>query len=928
MSNSLGALTLDLIAKMGGWNDGFTQAERVTKAETRKMQRSIKDVEKSVTSMTNSLKAAAGVIGVTLSFKAFDGWIRGSIQAAANAGVFAEKIGVTVEELTAFRYIATEAGSSAAVLDDSIKRLNSRLGDAIHGKGPAITTLDRLKLNAKDLISMPLEEKLRAISDAMKGLERGEQLRILQNIAGDSARDLIRMFDLSKEEITDLTKRAERLGFVYSTEMTKSADVVMGKLGEVKGAFSNLSLQIISEFLPNIESFLNSISLEDLEGHMETARTIIDNLGVAVNALALAYSMKLAAGVGLSTAALINKGRTLMYTTAKTHLLKGATESAALAMGRQAVAVNTARIALGALGGPLGMILMTAGSFAFLKQSQNQAALSTEELDIRIRQLTESMKNLSKEELTREKRNFLKTQDELSKSLTHQTILVEASDRALEARKKQIEENGGAATLAGRRLISMYEEEEDRLIDLQADLKVTKRKYDSVTGAISDINIELQNASKSANDFTESASKGADSLAKALAEIKEQTARMGLKTKVEIFRHEWNKTTKWDEYKVGDSKEQEKARERLEAAFAEQDVMLESLRISSRGVDIAGEYSRIMEKTLSDEERRGQELAKNLDILRQYGASEEDMIAVRRAAYESMSIDLPDMGEGGDTLTAQLARIHDNMAQLDTWRTEMLTKLELAYGDEESALSESLARREEIERDYRERRAQFEGEMNQELLNLGINLSNDSLSALREAGMESTGIYKTMFLANKAASFANAVVSAHEAGAKAGAAYPDPIMGISVGAMVKGIGLANAGVIAATAIKGFSSGGYTGSGGKYDPAGIVHKGEFVFNQEAVGRLGLSNLEMLHSSGSSFSDHVGGMKQVKPSVADISNLAVINSQKEPDHYTIIINNHEDSEPDVSMTNGAGKIIEGIVVKVMTKELKPGGVLAKR
>ena len=42
-------------------------------------------------------------------------------------------------------------------------------------------------------------------------------------------------------------------------------------------------------------------------------------------------------------------------------------------------------------------------------------------------------------------------------------------------------------------------------------------------------------------------------------------------------------------------------------------------------------------------------------------------------------------------------------------------------------------------------------------------------------------------------------------------------------------------------MKGFSGGGYTGDGGKYDPAGIVHKGEFVFTKEATQRIGAKNL---------------------------------------------------------------------------------------
>lgn len=40
---------------------------------------------------------------------------------------------------------------------------------------------------------------------------------------------------------------------------------------------------------------------------------------------------------------------------------------------------------------------------------------------------------------------------------------------------------------------------------------------------------------------------------------------------------------------------------------------------------------------------------------------------------------------------------------------------------------------------------------------------------------------------------------------------------------------------------GFASGGYTGDGAKYDPAGIVHKGEFVFTKEATQRIGAKNL---------------------------------------------------------------------------------------
>jgi hypothetical protein len=48
-------------------------------------------------------------------------------------------------------------------------------------------------------------------------------------------------------------------------------------------------------------------------------------------------------------------------------------------------------------------------------------------------------------------------------------------------------------------------------------------------------------------------------------------------------------------------------------------------------------------------------------------------------------------------------------------------------------------------------------------------------------------------------------------------------------------------VSSATTAMGFDGGGYTGSGGKYEPAGVVHRGEFVFTKEATSRIGVSNL---------------------------------------------------------------------------------------
>ena len=47
------------------------------------------------------------------------------------------------------------------------------------------------------------------------------------------------------------------------------------------------------------------------------------------------------------------------------------------------------------------------------------------------------------------------------------------------------------------------------------------------------------------------------------------------------------------------------------------------------------------------------------------------------------------------------------------------------------------------------------------------------------------------------------------------------------------------------ALKGLATGGYTGDGGKYEPAGIVHRGEYVINAESTKRIGLGLLSRLN-----------------------------------------------------------------------------------
>jgi len=85
---------------------------------------------------------------------------------------------------------------------------------------------------------------------------------------------------------------------------------------------------------------------------------------------------------------------------------------------------------------------------------------------------------------------------------------------------------------------------------------------------------------------------------------------------------------------------------------------------------------------------------------------------------------------------------------------------------------------------------------------------------------------------------------------------------------VSQIGLPPAETGAAGRRGNFYTGGYTGDGGKYEPAGVVHAGEFVFPQESVAQLGVPFLGQLAGlPGYAGGGFVGAVKGAASSVAN-------------------------------------------------------------
>jgi len=131
---------------------------------------------------------------------------------------------------------------------------------------------------------------------------------------------------------------------------------------------------------------------------------------------------------------------------------------------------------------------------------------------------------------------------------------------------------------------------------------------------------------------------------------------------------------------------------------------------------------------------------------------------------------------------------------------------------------------------------------------------------------------------------------------------------------------------------GYAEGGYTGNGGKYQPAGVVHRGEFVMSKAATKSIGVGNLETLHraaKSGFAAGGYVGGAAPLRSRPAARSeSLGAINI-----NAPITVNGssgtpEQNNDLAKKMARQMEGAMRGVVVDEIRKSMRPGNLMNNR
>ena len=260
-------------------------------------------------------------------------------------------------------------------------------------------------------------------------------------------------------------------------------------------------------------------------------------------------------------------------------------------------------------------------------------------------------------------------------------------------------------------------------------------------------------------------------------------------------------------------------------------------RFAKQRLELAGKYApeKLLKSNLTED-------LGSIEELRSAGQLNAD--EARKAAQQMQFNYAQQISQQAVDPLSKLRAIYDPQQETRNKQAEELAQLQ-AFNEQKLITEEEFQqRRQQIIDKYKN--DEFQRDMGQYatgLNDLGGAFGNLASAVEQSAGKQSSA-YKAMFAVSKAFAIAEATVKLSQAISQA-LADPTALTPAQKFANMAAVAAAGANVISQIMSVGFAGGGYTGDGGKYAPAGIVHRGEYVITKEATSRLGRGFLDQLN-----------------------------------------------------------------------------------
>ena len=205
---SLGTLTIDLIAKVGGFVQGMDKAERSSQKWRDQVKKDAKEVSSSIIAV--GAAAATAAVGIGAAGLAI---VKNTAQQVTEVDRWAKSLKMSTQDLLSWQYAAEQAGLTGDNIADIFKDINDKVGDAVLNKsGEAAQALDTLGLSAQKLAQQSPDKQLMAISEALQKIPtQAGKTNILESLGNDLSK-MLPLFDNNNEKLKQFIQLSKDFG--------------------------------------------------------------------------------------------------------------------------------------------------------------------------------------------------------------------------------------------------------------------------------------------------------------------------------------------------------------------------------------------------------------------------------------------------------------------------------------------------------------------------------------------------------------------------------------------------------------------------------------------------------------------------------------------------------------------------------------------
>lgn len=260
---SLGTLTIDLVAKVGGFVSGMDKAERASAKWSKQVQ---DDVAKSSAALAG-IGAAAIAAGLAVGASGFQ-LLKSTSRQIAETDRWAKSLQLSTQELLAWQFAAEKAGVSGDQMADIFKDIGDKIGDAVLNKsGEAVDALNALGLSAEKLSKVSPDKQLLAIGESLEKIStNAEKTTILESLGNDLSK-LLPLFDNNNQKLKQFIDLAKDYG--VAPDASSIDDLV-----KVNQLFEDMEAQVAGLKI-EIAAGLAKVDLTPLQGSLDKLHDVL-----------------------------------------------------------------------------------------------------------------------------------------------------------------------------------------------------------------------------------------------------------------------------------------------------------------------------------------------------------------------------------------------------------------------------------------------------------------------------------------------------------------------------------------------------------------------------------------------------------------------------------------------------------------------------